>query len=1161
MQNTLIDNSTGNLSMTSILRRCIAAEGLKEIKIATGYWDIPGIALVVEQLRSFLEREDSKLKIVIGREMFVYANQVLSPLVDASFPQDFMKQDIERLNDNIKPEYQETVRLLLSGCESGKIEIRKYEKDAEGNPQFLHSKCYIFNGVSPEGEKFANGIIGSSNFTEQGLTNFDKNKGNRELNYLETNKQIVNFHDEEDTTCKGHNQWFDEIWELATPWNEDYLEQVLKPAKITKELPPEKPVITPLTPYEAYIRLLSDRFGKLMDDDMEAMLKSYLPDGIQEYKFQSDAATLCTQVMHQHGGFMLGDVVGLGKTIVGVLVLKYYLDTAVDEGRAQKALIIVPPAIKSSWEKTIKLFDEDRDDKIAPYVDFITTGSISKLMENEEDDLDEDTGDFEGELQHNIYGLIMIDESHNFRNRSTQKYEMLENLIEEINLQAGYYPYIGLLSATFQNNSPEDLKNQIYLFQRRPRESTLAVEGHNLEYFFTQACDRYQKIISEHPLSDTEKNTNRAALIFLSQEIHNKVLAELLVRRTRTDIKKDYHEDLHFPDVKGPVPLTYAMNARLAQLFYDSMQYIAPTKEEIANGEPGIVYMRYRATEYLTPELKKRYSGKNMTPEKSASRLERIMQMLLVKRLESSFTAFRESLENLQRYTRNMITMWDDNCIFICPQIDVNAELHLAEKRRKSGNQDYTIQQCYDDIRAKIKKLNKEGRNTKQQNAEYTRADFDPSYYQHLIEDVRYIDELVNRWKDERSDPKLLRFNRAIYEDLFDKERNKPQKLVVFSEAIATVDEIVNALQDAGKRVLKITAANRNEKETAIRANFDANYEGEWANDYDAIVTTEVLAEGVNLHRANTILNYDTPWNSTRLIQRIGRVNRIGSIEDSVYVYNFFPSNEGDKTINLTQRAFTKLQSFHTLFGEDNRIFMEEEELSQVDYMKLMDGQETPFTKYIAELQAYKQNHPERFEYINSVEAPICSSFRSPDAESLFVVKTDINNAGSVYVQLDGEEGKIISCLDMFQLCACDEDTQSASVEMDEAQAEKAILAYNTHVAKIYRAATSNNKYITNAKGFIREMVSQGGLSADAKQRLSIASRIMGKGDVALARKVCKLADQLHDLQQSLFETTMEDKMARVSGIIEEELKALNRKMIERNGEPYIYFCTNKVNN
>lgn len=1146
--------------MTTLLRRCIATEGLNEIKIATGYWDIPGISLVIKELRSFLGKDEAKLKIVIGREMLVYANQVLSPLVDPKFPQEFMKKDLESLEDNIKPEYQDAVRLLLEGCESGKIEIRKYEKDEDGTPQFLHSKCYIFNGISPEGEKFAYGIIGSSNFTEQGLTNFDKNKGNRELNYFETNKQIVNFKDLEDATCKGHNQWFDEIWGLATPWNEEYLEQVLKPAKITKELPPEIPEDTQLTPYEAYIRLLSDRFGKLVDDDMEAVLRSYLPEGIQQYKFQLDAAILCSQVMHQHGGFMLGDVVGLGKTIVGVLVLKYYLDTAADEGRAQKVLIIVPPAIKSAWEKTIRLFDEGRDDKIAPNVDFITTGSISKLMEDADEDVEEDTGEFEGELQHAIYGLIMIDESHNFRNRNTQKYESLENLIEEINLQAGYYPYIGLLSATFQNNTPEDLKNQIYLFQRRPRESTLAVEGHNLEYFFSQACDRYDRIIREQPRTETEKKTNRAALIFLSQNIHDKVLAELLVRRTRTDIKKDYKEDLHFPEVNGPMPLEYEMNPRLAQLFYDSMQYIAPDPEDIKDGKPGIVYMRYRATEYLTSELKKRYTGKNMTPEKSASRLARIMQMLLVKRLESSFTAFRESLENLQRYTRNMISMWEDNCIFICPQIDVNAELNLAEKRRKSGKQDYSMQQCYDDIRAKINKLTKEGRNSKQQNAEYTRADFDASYYNLLIEDVRYIDELVNRWKDERSDPKLLRFNRAIYEDLFVKERNTSQKLVVFSEAIATVNEIVNALEDAGKRVLKITAANRDEKENAIRANFDANYEGEWANDYDVIVTTEVLAEGVNLHRANTILNYDTPWNSTRLIQRIGRVNRIGSTAKHVYVYNFFPSKEGNETINLTQRAFTKLQSFHTLFGEDNRIFMEEEELSQVDYMKLMDGQETPYTKYIAELQEYKQMHPDRFEAISAQEAPIYSSFHATEENSLFVVKTDINNAGSVYVQVSGDEWNIISCLDMFQLCACTRETESANVDFDPHLAEQAILAYNTHVAKIYKAATSNNKHITNAKLFIREIISKPGLSHDAKLRLNIASRIMGKGDVALARKVCKLAEQYHDLQLSLFEESEADKTARISAIIEEELKALNRKMIERNGEPYIYFCVNKVN-
>lgn len=1159
MQNTLIDNSTEKLSMTSILRQCISSQGLNEIRIATGYWDIPGIALVINELSSFLTKDDAKLKIVIGREMFVYANQVISPLVDPKFPQDFMKQDMERLNENIKPEYQAVVRLLLQGCENGKIEIRKYEKDSEGIPQFLHSKCYIFNGKLDDGAKFAYGIIGSSNFTEQGLKNFDKEKGNRELNYLETNKQIVNFDDVTDPTCKGHNKWFDDIWDLATPWEKEYLEQVLKPATITQKLPPENPTVVPLTPYEAYIRLLSDRFGQLVNDDMEAVLRSYLPKDINPYKFQLDAAILCTQVMHQHGGFMLGDVVGLGKTIVGILVLKYFIDTAAEEGRNQRVLIIVPPAIKSAWVKTIQQFDAERDDKIEPNVDFITTGSIGKLMEGEEDDIDEDTGDFNESLMHETYGLILIDESHGFRNNNTQKYEMLEDLIEEINLQAGYYPYIGLLSATIQNNSPEDLRSQIYLFQRHPKESTLAVEGHNLEYFFSQACERYQNIIQEHPLSDTEKQTNSTALKFLSKEIHDKVLAELMVRRTRTDIKNDYKEDLHFPTVIGPVPLKYTMNKKLSQLFYDSMRLIAPNPKDIANGLPGIIYMRYRATEYLTPELKKRYTGRNMTPEKSASRLARIMQILLVKRLESSFTAFRESLENLQRYTRNMIQMWDDDCIFICPQIDVNAELNLSEKRRKTGNSNYSLAQCYDDIREKIKKMPKE-KNAKLQNAEYKRADFDALYYERLVEDIRYIDELVNRWKDMRSDPKLLRFNLAIHDELFDKEKNKPQKLVVFSEAVCTVDEITSALEDAGKRVLAITAANCNEKEQIIRANFDANYEGEWANDYDAIVTTEVLAEGVNLHRANTILNYDTPWNATRLIQRIGRVNRIGSIEDKVYVYNFFPSDEGEETINLKQRSFTKLQSFHTLFGEDNRIFMEDEEVSQVDYMKLVDGQETPYTKYIVELQKYKQEHPERFEFISSVEAPIISSFKADNAENMFVVKTDINNAGSVYVQVANGEGKIIPCLDMFQHCACTPDTSSANIDLDPELAKLAITAYNVHVAKIYRAATTNNKFIIKAKTFIREIIGAG-LTPDAKTRLNIASRIMGKGDVALARKVCKLADQYHDIQQSLFETTDEDKMTRISSIIEEELKALNRKMIERNGEPYIYFCSNQVNN
>ena len=149
----------------------------------------------------------------------------------------------------------------------------------------------------------------------------------------------------------------------------------------------------------------------------------------------------------------------------------------------------------------------------------------------------------------------------------------------------------------------------------------------------------------------------------------------------------------------------------------------------------------------------------------------------------------------------------------------------------------------------------------------------------------------------------------------------------------------------------------------------------------------------------------------------------------------------------------------------------------------------------------------------------------------------------------------------MFQHCACSIDTPAQVFESDEQKEKKAIDAYNQYMYQLNRAATNQNKFITAAKWFIRSIIGQQGLSKDAKERLSIASKIIGKGNIALAKKVCKLEQQYKDIQLSLFESSNDEKVARISAIIEDELQALNKKMIERNGEPYIYFCTNKVNN
>jgi len=273
-------------------------------------------------------------------------------------------------------------------------------------------------------------------------------------------------------------------------------------------------------------------------------------------------------------------------------------------------------------------------------------------------------------------------------------------------------------------------------------------------------------------------------------------------------------------------------------------------------------------------------------------------------------------------------------------------------------------------------------------------------------------------------------------------------------------------------------------------------------------------------------------------------------------VYNFYPCAEGNAKINLVQRAYTKLQSFHTLFGEDSKVFSEEEELARLDYKKLTDGPETPYTKYITCLQRYREDHPERFEYIVSLEAPIISAVRAELSESLYVVKTDGNEAGSIYVRINGDGVKVIPCLEMFEACECDEQTAGLPIVPSDEFNNQAIQEYKAYMARIFRTATTTNKNIITAREIIRKWIALPGLTQEAKQRLNIASRIIGKGDVAVAKKVVKMAEHMSGPQLELFQLGIDD----VNQIIMNELAALNDKMIKSYGAPYIYLNTSKVN-
>ncbi len=1162
LRRTLIDNSPEGYNMTEVLKECLKDKNVTEVYIATGFWDLRGTALVYDELVEFLSREGSKFRLLIGKDPYLYSSDTES-FTKGRYDKQEQAWRVDLDKFFAQEQYVKVVQMLVDNLKdknSEKFQIHIYNPDGNLKDQFLHSKCYIFKGYDHEDECHVGyGIIGSTNFTQKGL------EGNSELNTLEVNARDVISLDPEFKRDKTHLLWFNEKWENSISWEEEFLLQITL-SKMATDITIPEPEATdaeqPFTPYELYIKLLQTYFGDIIDKNLGEQIEAYLPQKMICLQFQIEAVKRCLSIMHEHGGFMLADVVGLGKTIIGTLVIKRFLTVPEDDDRERRVLIVTPPAIKSAWVKTIESFDKDSDDRMMPKIDFITTGRIGGMLddaENEEADEDEghDSGEFADELSNTHYGLIIIDESHKFRNSNTLMYQALDDLIGLIGAETGTYPYIGLLSATPQNNRPNDLKNQIYLFERNHTDSTLKkARSGNIESFFADADSEYRLLIRKD--SDIPKEERRTRLKELSRQIRDCVLSDILVRRTRTDVEKYYAEDieakgLKFPRTIGPKKLEYILDSELSHLFSDTMTLVAPSEEEMMRGADYLGYYRYRAIEFFKDEdSKKKYEGRgNRSAEAVAKQLADIMQMLLVKRLESSFAAFTQSLLNLRRYTENMIRMWEKNIIFVCPDIDINNELDTIAKTEKRGKH-VKLEDCFEDIRKKIAKLNESGRNERGQNAEYTRNDFDAEYAEHLRNDFELINQLCERWARNTEDPKFDAFKENLRPVFFNADTNTSGKLVIFSEAIDTVKALTRAVQAKGYRVLEITAKNRHEMEETIAANFDANYdENKQKNDYDVIITTEVLAEGINLHRANVIINYDTPWNSTRLMQRIGRVNRVGSKESFVYVYNFFPSAEGDAEISLVQKAYTKLQSFHILFGEDNKVFTDEEEVMQYEQTAIIDDGESSMEQYIFELKQYREEHPQRFEQIEATEGQWeIASYLNGNA--YFLIKAPRSSRLAVMVpNVAGEKPRIISSIEMLEAFQVAENTQSTPLPENWAELSKAaLLAYNQYFIRINSSRTGSKG--AEAKEVLHRLQQNSNLTAETKSLLISARRLVDQGNYDLIKKILTLKEYINDAQRQLFELGNED----INQLIEREIAKLVAKVEAKQEQASILLGT-----
>lgn len=868
------------------------------------------------RIRQYLENV-SEIRILVGIDVDHLISEAAKKGLEFNFNTDITRDEYLKdvKNDIQESAYSKEVEVgilqFINDIITGKIRIKAHPD------KNIHAKIYIFTPEIWNEHNSGSVITGSSNLSISGI---EKN--------FEFNVELRDYDDVAFAKVTFENLWNEAI---------DILPSSIESLRTSTYLNDT------FTPFELYIKLLVDYFGKSIDYDPESITD--LPKGYKKLAYQIDAVNDGFNKLMQHDGFILADVVGLGKTIVATIIAKKFYFS---NGYRTKTLIIFPPAMEKSWRNTIHDFE-------IPNVDYITNGSIHKIKHADD------------------YDLIIVDEAHKFRSDESEMFNQLQKLCKTDRKRPGIdgstKKKVILVTATPLNNHPEDIRNQLYLFQNA-KQSTLEVG--NLQHFFRPLIEKYNRLKKER---DHVKIGQGVKEIY--EEIRVKILEPIIVRRTRTDIKNTpaYWNDiidqgLKFPDIVPPKQILYQLDEKLNDLYDNTVHIVKDTRS-------GLGYYRYQAIKFLTPDAKAQYKKIAQIDENQATRiseqLAHIMRILLVKRIDSSFHAFKMSLKRYHDANLAMVKMIEKNRVFIAPKLNVS-EYILNEDEQT------------------LERLLIDSENEALVQA-FTKEDFAEEFIAGIHNDQLILSKLVAEWGLIENDPKYDTFIEKIKTELLNTEINPNRKIIVFSESKETTDYIAKRLRaDKIEKVLAVDSGNQKDLADVIYENFDANVPVmNQKSEYDIVITTEVLAEGVNLHRSNFILNYDIPWNATRLMQRIGRVNRIGTTSDKIFIYNFFPTVQTDNEIELNKKAYMKLQAFHSALGEDSQIYSNQEEYDSFGlFDQIPEEEKDERLEYLNFLRKFRSENPNVYKYIKNkipARSRTCRKNRSSKGQTIAFIK------------------------------------------------------------------------------------------------------------------------------------------------------------------------------
>ncbi|MEN8262794.1 MAG: helicase-related protein [Nitrospirota bacterium] len=657
-------------------------------------------------------------------------------------------------------------------------------------------------------------------------------------------------------------------------------------------------------PFLLYVRVLEEYFSEHIKEHIR------LPGEITrgryfDLKYQVDAIKKALDVIERHNGVIIADVVGLGKSIIA---------SAVAHNLNIKTIIITPPHLIGQWDDYRYEFDINAK--------IYSSGKIQQaLKENNQDE----------------EKVVIIDEAHKYRNELTADYADLHKLCQKNKVM--------LLSATPFNNAPQDVFSMVKFFQVPARSTIQTVD--NLSFQFRRLIVEYKKI---KDIQSAKKESNRAIQARIKQVadgIRN-ILSPLVIRRSRLDLDEieEYREDLkrqkiEFPKVNDPEILEYDLGD-LGDLYEETLEKIAPEDEEA-----GFIGARYKPTYYIKNfEKYRKKIAKDMGVDENLLKQSQInlaifMKRLLVRRFESSMYAFRLTLDSIIRNSER-----------ICEWYEKLGRIPIY-KKGKLPDLDSLMEATGEDLDEELKDSILE--NELKDHIEkglwlIDTKELKKKFIEDIKKDIRILSEIRNDWFGEGfpEDPKLERFRQIVREQLKDDPR---RKIIVFSEFSDTTDYLYDNLKGELK-VFKYTGGEATKKnKQIIRDNFDAGYKDQ-KDDYDVLIATDAISEGFNLHRAGTVFNYDIPYNPTRVIQRVGRINRINmKVFDELFIYNFFPTSTGERETRVKQISTLKIAMVHALFGEDTKVLTKDEELQSYfskQFQEAFSNQEelAPETKY-----------------------------------------------------------------------------------------------------------------------------------------------------------------------------------------------------------------------